>query len=357
MPLIYIYSVSQVDFGVKTVADGMKFGEEAAQLVTEQFVSPIKLEFEKVFCPYLLMAKKRYAGLYFASNPDTPDKMDCKGIETVRRDFCDLVQISVDTVLRKILYDRDIEGAKNFVRDTIAKLMTNQVDMSLLVMTKSIGKEDYSAKVAHVELAKRMRIRDPGNAPQVGDRVHYVIIAGSKAAKQHERAEDPLYVLDNNISLDTSYYLDCLNKPLCRILEPCIPSSEGGPEALFKGGAHTMKKVKSFSTGALSKFMTTKKILRCLGCRVTLKPDVKGQLCPSCDEKKGADVTVEAYRKLGTLQKEFNELWTQCQNCQGSVLQDVICTSRDCPIYYRRTKVRMDVGKVEDELWGLYEEW
>jgi len=48
--------------------------------VTEQFVKPINLEFEKVYYPYLLINKKRYAGLYW-SNPVKHDKMDAKGIE------------------------------------------------------------------------------------------------------------------------------------------------------------------------------------------------------------------------------------------------------------------------------------
>lgn len=54
------------------------------------------------------------------------------------------------------------------------------MDISLLVITKSLGKsadsEGYAAKQAHVELAMRMRKRDPGTAPNVGDRVPYVII-------------------------------------------------------------------------------------------------------------------------------------------------------------------------------------
>ena len=37
-----------VKFGVDTVAESMKLGQEAAGLVTEKFVKPIKLEFEKV---------------------------------------------------------------------------------------------------------------------------------------------------------------------------------------------------------------------------------------------------------------------------------------------------------------------
>ena len=49
-----------VKFGVDTVAEAMKLGEEAANYVTTKFVKPIKLEFEKVYFPYLLINKKRY---------------------------------------------------------------------------------------------------------------------------------------------------------------------------------------------------------------------------------------------------------------------------------------------------------
>ena len=40
------------------------------------------MEFEKIYFPYLLINKKRYAGLYW-TKPDTYDKMDCKGIEVL----------------------------------------------------------------------------------------------------------------------------------------------------------------------------------------------------------------------------------------------------------------------------------
>lgn len=80
-----------VKFGTEDRAEAMRLGEEAAAFVSKKFVSPIKLEFEKIYHPYLLMNKKRYAGMYW-TNPIKPDKMDAKGIETVRRDSCSLVQ-------------------------------------------------------------------------------------------------------------------------------------------------------------------------------------------------------------------------------------------------------------------------
>lgn len=44
----------------------------------------------QVYNPYLLISKKRYAGLLW-TKPEKWDKIDTKGIETVRRDNCLLV--------------------------------------------------------------------------------------------------------------------------------------------------------------------------------------------------------------------------------------------------------------------------
>lgn len=94
-----------IKFGVKTLEEAMKLGQLAAKTVSSSFISPIKLEFEKCYYPYLLINKKRYAGLYF-TRPDKHDKMDCKGIETVRRDNCELVASLISTCLEKLLIER-----------------------------------------------------------------------------------------------------------------------------------------------------------------------------------------------------------------------------------------------------------
>ncbi len=46
-----------VKFGYKDLATCMKIGEEAAAYVSTKFKDPIKLEFEKVYFPYLLINK------------------------------------------------------------------------------------------------------------------------------------------------------------------------------------------------------------------------------------------------------------------------------------------------------------
>ena len=73
-----------------------------------------------------------------------------------------LVQTVIDTALRKMLIDKDVEGAQQYTKNIIADLLQNKVDMSQLVITKALSKADYANKQPHVELAEKMRKRDPG---------------------------------------------------------------------------------------------------------------------------------------------------------------------------------------------------
>lgn len=48
-----------VKFGITDAARAMELGKEAADRVTKLFPPPVKLEFEKIYFPFLLMNKKR----------------------------------------------------------------------------------------------------------------------------------------------------------------------------------------------------------------------------------------------------------------------------------------------------------
>jgi DNA polymerase delta subunit 1 len=81
----------------------------------------------------------------------------------------------------------------------------------------------YKATAAHVELAKKMMKRDSATAPTVGERVAYVIVKGARGAKASDKAEDPIYALENNLPIDAQHYLDHhLTQPLMRIFEPIL---------------------------------------------------------------------------------------------------------------------------------------
>ncbi|KAG5031781.1 hypothetical protein JHK85_015763 [Glycine max] len=330
-----------VQFGVSAVEEAMNLGREAAEHISGTFTKPIKLEFEKVYYPYLLISKKRYAGLFW-TKPDNFDKMDTKGIETVRRDNCLLVKNLVNDCLHKILIDRDIPGAVQYVKNAISDLLMNRMDLSLLVITKT--GDDYEVKAAHVELAERMRKRDAATAPNVGDRVPYVIIKAAKGAKAYERSEDPIYVLENNIPIDPHYYLENqISKPILRIFEPILKNAS--KELLH--GSHTRSiSISTPSNSGILRF--AKKQLTCIGCKALLG---KGYhtLCSHCKGRE-AELYCKTVSQVSELEMLFGRLWTQCQECQGSLHQDVLCTSRDCPIFYRRKKAQKDMGEAKLQL-------
>ncbi|KAL0449857.1 UNVERIFIED_CONTAM: DNA polymerase delta catalytic subunit [Sesamum latifolium] len=284
-----------VQFGVSSVEEAMNLGREAADYISGTFIKPIKLEFEKIYYPYLLISKKRYAGLYW-TNPKKFDKMDTK--------------------------ERDIPGAVQYVKNTISDLLMNRMDLSLLVITKGLTKtgDDYEVKAAHVELAERMRKRDAATAPNVGDRVPYVIIKAAKGAKAYERSEDPIYVLENNIPIDPHYYLENqISKPLLRIFEPILKNAS---KELLQGSHTRSISISTPSNSGIMKF--AKKQLTCIGCKALIS-NSDHTLCSHCKGRE-AELYCKSVANVAELEELFGRLWTQCQECQGSLHQDVLCT-------------------------------
>ncbi|KAG7270693.1 hypothetical protein CRUP_005360 [Coryphaenoides rupestris] len=294
-----------VKLGVERVDQAMEVGREAA---------------EWVYYPYLLINKKRYAGLYFSSSAHTHDKMDCKGIETVRRDNCPLVANLINTCLQNILIDRDPQGAVVHAKEVISDLLCNRIDISQLVITKELTRnaQEYAGKQAHVELAERMKKRDAGSAPNLGDRVPYVIIKAAKGVAAYMKSEDPIYVLENNIPIDTQYYLEQqLSKPLLRIFEPILGETKAESILLSE-------------VGGLMAF--AQKRSTCIGCKAVLKTNAA--VCDYCKQKESELYQKEIFH-LRSLEERFARLWTH----------------RDCPIFYMRKKVQKDLedqGKLVD---------
>ncbi|KAF0987520.1 hypothetical protein HZS_1478 [Henneguya salminicola] len=76
-------------------------------------------------------------------------------------------------------------------------------------------------------------------------------------------------------------------------------------------------------------------------------------LCDYCDHH-FKEFYLKELNQLNFYQKRCNLLWTECQRCQGSFLDEIICTNRDCPIFYMRTKALKDV-KSQQQLLKRFE--
>lgn len=327
-----------VKFGTNDLKEAMQMGAEAAAYVSKLFKHPINLEFEKVYFPYLLINKKRYAGLYW-TNPEKYDKLDQKGLASVRRDSCPLVSIVMNKVLKQILIDRNVDGALTFVRATIDDILHNKADISKLIISKTLA-PNYTNPQPHAVLTERMKKRD-GTGPNVGDRVDYVIMGGND--KLYNRAEDPLYVLEHNIQIDSRYYLtNQLQNPIISIIAPIIGEKQANAMFVVK----SIKINTGSMKGGLMGFI--KKVDSCKSCRSPLKRG-EGPLCSNCKARSG-ELYIKALYNVRDLEEKFARLWTQCQRCSGSLHNEVLCSNKNCDIFYMRVKMKKELQENTEQL-------
>ncbi|KAI5170722.1 DNA polymerase delta subunit 1 [Nematocida sp. LUAm3] len=322
-----------------SLAEAFEAGKSISEYITKKLPNPLTLEFEKVYYPFLLLNKKKYAGNNRAS-PEDKGKIDMKGIETVRRDNCLLVRNLMKECLNKIFMDNDVEAAKNSVKKCISLLMNEKISISQLIITKSISKksEDYSAHLAHVELANRLKLRDPGSAPGIGDRVSYVVIKGN--GPLYTRSESPTYALEKKIPIDTTYYLEHqIKNPITRILEYVVD----GLQDLFKVQEQKSIRTDSFvGPKAGLKGFAVKKVC-CLICNVGKHP-----ICVMCLPIL-PDTIEKTRNKLVFLQKKFHMLMGECQRMQRSLLTPITCSNVDCALYYIRVETTRKINELQQK--------
>ena len=233
--------------GKEAIEYSWELGERAASECTKLFKAPNNLELEKVYCPYFLYSKKRYAAKLWTKGKDgnmNMDYIDVKGIQLVRRDNTPHVREVSKELLDVILESNDTAAPKALARQRAVELLEGNVPNEKLILSQSLS-DKYKVKgeyvsydkvnpdhtnmftcndisMAHVQVVNKMRIRQPGSEPQSGDRVPYLLTdTGDPKARAFEKSEDPKYVQENNIKIDYVYYF--LNKflnPVCDLLEP-----------------------------------------------------------------------------------------------------------------------------------------
>lgn len=196
-----------------------EIGDKVSAFVSRKLPGYLELEFDKCFRSFLILTKKRYAGWQFKKEDgEWKNKIAMKGIETVRRDWCELVENTMADVISTILKKGDVKNAIKYVQKVVKDVYEGRVPLEKLAIVKGITKslKDYEGVLPHIELAKKINRRDPSNRVIPGNRLPFVILEGNKMLSK--RAEHPEYVRKNGLKLDSSYYVNYqLLPPLERI--------------------------------------------------------------------------------------------------------------------------------------------
>jgi DNA polymerase I len=219
------------DFSLELSA---KVGQKIAKIATEKLPAPMELQYETTAKRLLLIAKKRYAMWQFDKAKDGwSDKIKVKGLETVRRDWCNFTSNTQKQVLEIILKEGNVDKCIEYIHSSIDNLKSiNQTRdtkiLSELVLSKTLSRkpEHYKTKQAHVVVYEKLKERK-GQLPAIGERIPYYIIEvkkfGAKNAEKVafiDKAEDVSYVIEKNLPLDVNYYVTKqMVPPLLRLLE------------------------------------------------------------------------------------------------------------------------------------------
>lgn len=327
----------------RTKDQAFDIGAEIAKTITDINPRPVKLKFEKVYLPCVLIAKKRYVGFKYDCRDQLEPEFDAKGIETVRRDGTPAEQKIQEKALKILFRTSDLSQVKEYFQRQCEKIMKGSVSIQDFCFAKEVRLGTYSDKgqapPGALISTKRM-IEDIRSEPQYGERVPYLVISGAPKARLIDRCVAPEELLENcHNELDSEYYISKnIIPPLERIF-----NLVGANVRSWYDDMQKFQRVRRVNINEELKESAATKIIEsymkssaCLVCWEKL--EVEGSLCPSC--KADLPRSLLALRqKLNRIESKFLDILKVCQSCSGiSPIEEVRCVSKDCPVFYTRKR-------------------
>ncbi|KAI4189626.1 MAG: hypothetical protein L6R41_001355 [Letrouitia leprolyta] len=330
----------------RTKDEAFNVGSEIAKTITDMNPRPIKLKFEKVYHPCVLLAKKRYVGFKYENKTQREPDFDAKGIETVRRDGTPAEQKIEEKALKLLFRTSDLSQVKKYFQRQCSKIMKGKVSIQDFCFAKEVKLGTYSDKgpppPGALISTKRM-LEDPRTEPQYGERVPYIVITGAPGARLIDRCVAPDVLLHNDHNeLDAEYYISKnLIPPLERIFNLMGANVRQWYDEMPK-----LQRIRRIDTESLAKskeLITSKKTLEsymkssaCVVCREKL--DEESPICNRCMQHPHTSLLTLRTKQNLAEQKATN-LEKICRSCAGSAWgDDVCCDSKDCPVFYTRAR-------------------
>jgi DNA polymerase elongation subunit (family B) len=193
----------------------INMGQLAGKAICFVLPEPEKQVYEKTLWPFILLTKKRYVGNLYESDVKKYYQKSM-GIVLKRRDNAKIVKIVVGGIVNYILNERSNMGAIEYTKKLLNNIVNNKYPMEKYVISKTLKGtykgtdkinnekgtwkwDEVNCQLAHVNLCQRMAQRDPGNKPEINERIPYVyIVPNKKVELQSDRIEHVKYVEDYN---------------------------------------------------------------------------------------------------------------------------------------------------------------
>ncbi|MBZ3875262.1 DNA polymerase alpha catalytic subunit, partial [Sciurus carolinensis] len=177
----------------------------------------LEIDIDGVFKSLLLLKKKKYAALVVepTSDGNYVTKQELKGLDIVRRDWCDLAKDTGNFVIGQILSDQNrdtiVENIQKRLIEIGENVLNGSVPVSQFEINKALTKDpqDYPDKksLPHVHVALWINSQG-GRKVKAGDTVSYVICQDGSNLTASQRAYAPEQLQkQDSLTIDTQYYL------------------------------------------------------------------------------------------------------------------------------------------------------
>ncbi|KAL4791802.1 hypothetical protein BDV19DRAFT_392730 [Aspergillus venezuelensis] len=331
----------------RTRDQAFDIGEEIAKAVTEMNPQPIKLKFEKVYHPCVLLAKKRYVGFKYEHRDQKEPEFDAKGIETVRRDGTPAEQKIEEKALKLLFRTADLSQVKSYFQAQCTKIMQGRVSVQDFCFARAVKLGTYSENgtlPAGALISTKKMLEDPRAEPQYGERVPYLVVTGAPGSRLIDRCVPPETLLqDAQLDLDAEYYITKnLIPPLERIFNLVGANVRQWYDEMPK--VHRIRRVEGsnalISGGSKSTIRTLESYMKasaCIVCKAKLF-DAEIPVCTDCMQRPHISLHDLVSRQRQAEQKVAN-LERVCRSCMDVPFGDEVkCDSLDCPVFFARTR-------------------
>ncbi|KAE8374406.1 hypothetical protein BDV26DRAFT_43415 [Aspergillus bertholletiae] len=328
----------------RTRDEAFDIGEEIAKAVTETNPAPVKLKFEKVYHPCVLLAKKRYVGFKYEHRGQKEPEFDAKGIETVRRDGTPAEQKIEEKALKLLFRTVDLSQVKRYFQKQCTKILQGRVSIQDFCFAREVKLGRYSDRglPPGALISTKKMLEDPRQEPQYGERVPYVVIAGAPGSRLIDRCVSPETLLqDAQLELDAEYYITKnIIPPLERIFNLVGANVRQWYDEMPK--VQRIRRVEGAvtSTGKDARKTTLESYMKsstCIVCKAKLD-DTDVPVCAKCMQQPHISLLDLATRQQHA-EKSVSDLLRVCRSCMGVPFGDEVkCNSKDCPVFYSRTR-------------------
>lgn len=206
-----------VNTNVDNIMDAIKMGNEFKKSVNERY-ELLEIDIDNIFRRLLLHAKKKYAAVNMVEvDGKWVEKLEVKGLDMKRREYCGLSKDTSSQLLNYLLSGEDPEKVVSQIHDYLRflseQMRANTIPVHKYTIYTQLGKDpkDYpnSNSMASVQVAFKLMAK--GKQVKAKDVMSFVICGNSNGsaeqAAKNAHSLDEVMAKDSGLIPDVDYYL------------------------------------------------------------------------------------------------------------------------------------------------------